>query len=329
MKLALVGATGLVGREMIDVLSETNLGETDFFPVASKRSKDIQISYKNKKYSVITIEELINKKPDLALFSAGSEVSKKWAPKLASIGCTVIDNSSFWRMSSDHKLIIPEINGLVLKKTDKIIANPNCSTIQLLMVLFPLHKKYHIDRVIVSTYQAVSGTGKKAVEQLKNEEVGVLKEMAYEHQIFRNVIPKCDSFLENGYTKEEMKITNETKKILDKNINISSTAVRVPVLRGHSESVNITFKREFELEDIYPLLEQAPGVTVYDSPDNNKYPMPILARKKNDVFVGRIRKDFSLKNSLNLWIVSDNLRKGAATNTIQIAEFIIKNKFIQ
>ena len=218
MKLAIVGATGLVGREMIDVLSEKDLGETDFFPVASKRSTDTQIFYKNKQYSVITIEELINKKPDLALFSAGSEVSKRWAPKLASIGCTVIDNSSFWRMSPDHKLIIPEINGRLLKKTDKIIANPNCSTIQLLMVLFPLHKKYHIDRVIVSTYQAVSGTGKKAVEQLKNEEVGVLKEMAYEHQIFRNVIPKCDSFLENGYTKEEMKITTKQRKYLTKTL---------------------------------------------------------------------------------------------------------------
>jgi aspartate-semialdehyde dehydrogenase len=265
---------------------------------------------------------------DLALFSAGGEVSKVWAPKLAAKGVKVIDNSSFWRMLEDHKLIVPEINGATLSREDMIIANPNCSTIQLVMALAPLHKKFGVKRVVVSTYQSITGTGVKAVQQLKNEENGIIGDLAYPHQIYQNALPHCDVFEENGYTKEEMKLTNETKKILDENIEVSATAVRVPVVWGHSESVNITFENDFDLNEVRFALSVMDGVEVLDNPQKNEYPMPITAHKKDAVFVGRIRRDFSQEKTLNMWIVADNLRKGAATNTVQIAEYLIKNSLV-
>ena len=264
----------------------------------------------------------------MALFSAGAEISKIWAPKLAKKGCKVIDNSSYWRMCSKHKLIVPEINGNQLSKEDMIIANPNCSTIQMVVALAPLHQKYHVKRVVISTYQSISGTGKKAVEQLQNEEKGITEEKAYPHHIYQNVLPHCDDFTENGYTKEEMKLTNETKKILDANIDVVATAVRVPVIRGHSESVNITFTNEFDLDEVRSVLNQMNGVTVIDNPKQNEYPMPINTYKSDEVFVGRIRRDFTQEKTLNMWIVSDNLRKGAATNTVQIAEHLIENRLV-
>ncbi len=326
MKLAIVGATGMVGREILDVIKERKLPVTELFLVASKKSRGKLILFNGVQYKIITLEELLLKNIDLALFSAGSEISKVWAPKLASKGVKVVDNSSFWRMGSNHKLIVPEINGAELSQSDMIISNPNCSTIQLVMVLAPLHKKFGVKRVIVSTYQAVSGTGKKAVEQLKNEEKNIVNETAYFHQIYQNVFPHCDEFTQNGYTKEEMKLTNETKKILDRDIDVVATAVRVPVVRGHSESVNITFEKRIDLDKIIFALKEMDGVTVVDNLVKNEYPTPIKSYKKDQVFVGRIRKDFTQKNTLNLWIVSDNLRKGAATNTVQIAEqLILKN----
>ncbi len=328
MKLAIVGVTGMVGREILEVLSERNFFVTELIPVASEKSCGNRISYNGKSYEIISLENLLKKDVDLALFSAGREISKVWAPKLAEKGCKVIDNSSYWRMCSKHKLIVPEINGGKLTKKDLIIANPNCSTIQLVMALAPLHKKFCIKRVVVSTYQAVSGTGKKAAEQLENEVNGIDAEMTYPYPIYQNVLPHCDDFIENGYTKEEMKLTNETKKILDKSIDVVATAVRVPVVRGHSESANITFENDFEIGEIKEALNQMPGIKVVDNPKNNEYPMPINSSKKDDVFVGRIRKDFTQEKTLNLWVVADNLRKGAATNAAQIAEYLINNTLL-
>lgn len=328
MKLAIVGATGMVGREMLEVLAQRSFPLTELIPVASEKSCGEQICFKKKKYKIISLDDLLNKEVDLALFSAGSEISKAWAPKLAEKGVKVIDNSSFWRLHSEHPLVIPEINGNTILKNNMIIANPNCSTIQLLMVLAPLHKMFSIKRVVVSTYQAVSGTGKLAVEQLKNEQNQFAGKMSYPHKIFQNIIPQCDDFVENGYTKEEMKLTNETKKILDPKIKVVATAVRVPVVRGHSESVNITFSEEFILDKVREILEKTEGLIVLDDMQKKEYPMPIKAQKKCEVFVGRIRRDFSAEKTLNLWIVADNLRKGAATNTIQIAEYLIKNRLL-
>ena len=328
MKLAIVGATGVVGREILEVISERRFPFTELFLVASERSCGKSILFEGKPREVISLSELLNKNVDLALFSAGQEIAKNWAPKLAAMGCRVVDNSSYWRMCSKHKLIIPEINGNQLLQEDFIIANPNCSTIQLAMVLAPLHERYVAKRAVVSTYQAVSGSGKKAIKQLKNEQNNTRGEMFYLHQIFQNVLPQCDDFAENGYTKEEMKITNEIKKIIDKNIDVVATAVRVPVFRGHSESVNITFENKFNVSEIRHILSQTSGVTVLDIPERKEYPMPINTSKKDEVFVGRIRKDFTQKNTLNVWIVADNLRKGAATNTVQIAEYLIATNFV-
>ena len=328
MKLAIVGATGLVGKEILKVIQERRFFYSELILVASKKSKGKEIIVNNKKHIVITIDELIEQNPELALLSAGSSLSKEWAPKLAEIGCKVVDNSSFWRMCSKHKLIIPEINGNQINNTDLIIANPNCSTIQLLAALYPLHKAYNIKRMVVSTYQSVTGTGKKAVDQLNNEEQGISGEMTYPHPIYRNALPHIDSFESNGYTKEEMKIINETHKILDPNILVTATAVRIPIEGGHCESVNVSFSKDFLIEDILKILEDTPGVIVEDDIDNNIYPMPIKTKGNDEVFVGRVRRDFSNPQTLNLWIVADNLRKGAATNTVQIAEYLVNQKFI-
>ena len=328
MKLAIVGVTGLVGQEMLEVLAERDFPISELILVASEKSCGRKISFQGQAYPIISLSELLERKMDLAFFSAGGVIAKIWAPKLAEIGCKVIDNSSFWRMHKNHKLIVPEINGNVLSDEDMIIANPNCSTIQLVMALAPLHKKYIIKRVVVSTYQSVTGTGRKAVEQLKNEEKGVDGEKAYPYQIYQNALPHCDDFTENGYTKEEMKLTNETKKILDKKIEVTATAVRVPVIGGHSESVNITFENDFDLDEIRITLNRMDGVTVVDNTSNNEYPMPINTHKKDAVYVGRIRRDFSQEKTLNMWVVADNLRKGAATNTVQIAEYLLKKNLI-
>ena len=325
MKLAIIGITGMVGREMLEVLNERNFHVTDLIPVASRKSCGKLIKFKNKNYKIISLSDLLEKKVDIALFSAGSDISKIWAPKLVEKGCKVIDNSSYWRMNKNYKLIVPEINGSTLCKDDMIISNPNCSTIQLVMALAPLHKKLIIDRVIVSTYQAVSGTGKKAIDQLNNEILEQNIDCIYPHQIYSNVLPQCDDFTDNGYTKEEMKLTLETKKILDDNINVVATAVRVPVFRGHSESVNISFTKEFTIDQIKKELDNMSGVRVMDDIVNNEYPMPINTTNQDLVFVGRIRRDFTNEKTLNLWIVADNLRKGAATNTVQIAEYLIEN----
>ena len=328
MKLALVGATGMVGQIMLKVLEERNFPVSNLIPVASKRSVGKTINFKGKNYKIISIESAIKEKPNIALFSAGGETSLKWAPKFAEQNTIVIDNSSAWRMDPNKKLIIPEINSFELTKEDKIISNPNCSTIQLLMILSPLHSKYGINRVIISTYQSITGTGMLAVNQLENEYQNKKGSMAYNYQIHKNAIPHCDVFQENGYTKEEMKLVNETHKILsDNNIGVTATAVRIPVIGGHSESVNIELKKSVHLSEIKNLLDSSPGVILEDDPKNNKYPMPVFAEGKNEVFVGRIRKDFSNPNTINLWIVADNLRKGAATNTIQIAEYIIKQNW--
>lgn len=328
MKLAIVGATGLVGKEILKVIQQRRFFYSELILVASNKSKGKEIIVNNKKHIVITIDELIEQPPELVLLSAGSSLSKEWAPKLAEIGCKVVDNSSFWRMCSKHKLIIPEINGNQINNTDLIIANPNCSTIQLLAALYPLHKAYNIKRMVVSTYQSVTGTGKKAVDQLNNEEQGIAGEMTYPHPIYRNALPHIDSFESNGYTKEEMKIINETHKILDPNILVTATAVRIPIEGGHCESVNVSFSKDFLIEDILKILEETPGVIVEDDIDNNIYPMPIRTKGKDEVFVGRVRRDFSNPQTLNLWIVADNLRKGAATNTVQIAEYLVNQKFI-
>ena len=329
MKVAVVGATGMVGQVMLKVLAERNFPLTEFIPVASERSVGKKITFQEKSYTVVGLSTAVEMKADVALFSAGGETSLEWAPKFATAGTTVIDNSSAWRMDTTKKLVIPEINADQLTPKDKIIANPNCSTIQMLVALAPLQDKYGIKRLVISTYQSITGTGVKAIQQLENEYEGKQGEMAYPYPIHRNAIPHCDNFQENGYTKEEMKLVKETHKILsDDSIGVTATAIRIPVVGGHSESVNVQLKKEASVQEIQTLLNQTPGVIVQDNPDTNTYPMPIYAEGKNDVFVGRIRKDFSQENTFNLWIVSDNLRKGAATNTIQIAEYLVAQGWV-
>jgi aspartate-semialdehyde dehydrogenase len=329
MKVAVVGATGMVGSVMLKVLEERNFPVSELIPVASEKSIGKKMTYKGESYTVVGLETAVEMKPDVAIFSAGGSTSLEWAPKFAEAGSTVIDNSSAWRMDPNKKLIIPEINAHELTADDKIIANPNCSTIQMLMVLSPLHKKYNLKRVVVSTYQSISGTGVKAVEQLENERNGIDGAMAYPYPIDKNCLPHCDDFTENGYTKEEMKLTNETKKILsDDSVNVTATAVRIPVSGGHSESLNLEFENDFEVEEIKALLGGLDGITLKDDPLNNIYPMCRFAEGKDDVFVGRIRRDESQANSLNMWVVADNLRKGAATNAVQIAEYLVEHKLI-
>jgi len=336
MKVAVVGATGLVGSKMLQVLAERNFPVSEIIPVASERSVGKEVTFKGKKYKVVSMLDAIAAKPDVAIFSAGGGTSLEWAPKFAEAGITVVDNSSAWRMDPTKKLVVPEINADVLTKNDKIIANPNCSTIQMVVALNPLHKKYKVKRVVVSTYQSVTGTGRTAVDQLKAErekEVtgvnGGEYAMAYKYPIDLNAIPQIDVFLENGYTKEEMKMVNETKKIMrDDSIRITATTVRIPVMGGHSESVNIEFENEFDIEEVKQLLCKAPGVVLVDDPANQKYPMPMDAHEKDEVFVGRLRRDETQPRTLNMWIVSDNLRKGAATNAVQIAEYLRENSLL-
>ena len=329
MKVAVVGATGLVGTKMLDVLAERNFPVTELIPVASEKSIGKKISFKGLEYAVVGMQAAIDAKPDVALFSAGGNTSLEWAPKFAAAGITVIDNSSAWRMDPEKKLIVPEVNANELTAADKIIANPNCSTIQLVVVLKPLHDKYKIKRVVVSTYQSVTGTGIKAVAQLMNERKGIEGEMAYKYPIDMNAIPHIDVFLDNGYTKEEMKMTNETKKIMgDDSILLTATCVRIPTIGGHSESVNIEFENEFDVEDVKKLLSNSPGLKLKDDVANFIYPMPLTAHDKDDTFVGRIRRDETQANTMNCWIVSDNLRKGAATNAVQIAEYLVEKKFV-
>lgn len=329
MKLAVVGATGLVGGEILEVLDERNFRYDELFLVASERSVGKKIDYKGKTYSVIALADAVAKKPDVAIFSAGGGTSLEWAPKFAEVGTIVIDNSSAWRMSPKHKLIVPEINAHELKIDHRIIANPNCSTIQMVVPLKPLYDKYKIKRIVVSTYQSVTGTGKAAVDQLMDERAGRDGKKVYPHTIDMNVLPHIDVFLENGYTKEEMKMVNETKKIFsDDSIQVTATTVRLPVMGGHSESVNVEFESEFDLDEVKELLAKAEGVIVHDDVKNNIYPMPLEAHKKDEVFVGRIRRDESQPKTLNLWIVADNLRKGAATNAVQIAEYMVANNLV-
>ena len=329
MKVAVVGATGMVGRVMIKVLEERKFPISELLPVASKKSIGKKVIYNNQPYEVISMEDAIKQRPDIAIFSAGGSTSLEFAPKFADVGTTVIDNSSAWRMHEGVKLVVPEINANELTTEDKIIANPNCSTIQLVMVLKPLHDKYGIKRCVVSTYQSITGTGVKAVEQLRNELAGEKGEMAYPYPIHRNAIPHCDIFLDNAYTKEEMKLINETQKILDDySIRVTATAIRIPVVGGHSESINVELKKDFDLAEIRKLLIDSPGIVVQDNPVTNTYPMPIYAAGKNEVFVGRIRKDESQDKTINLWVVADNLRKGAATNAIQIAEYLLQESFV-
>lgn len=330
MKIAVVGATGLVGTKMLQVLAERRFPVTELIPVASEKSKGKEVEFAGKKYKVVTAPEAIAMKPVIAIFSAGGSTSLEWAPKFAEAGITVIDNSSAWRMDPSKKLIVPEINADALTKDDKIIANPNCSTIQMVVALNPLHLKYKIKRIVVSTYQSVTGTGKKAVDQLMNERSGTKGEMAYAYQIDMNAIPHIDVFLENGYTKEEMKMVNETKKIMrDDTIRLTATTVRIPVMGGHSEAANVEFENEFDLEEVRSLLEHAPGVKVLDDVKNLQYPMPLIhAHDSDDVFVGRLRRDETQPKTLNMWIVSDNLRKGAATNAVQIAEYLVEKGLV-
>lgn len=329
MKIAVVGATGMVGEVMLQVLTERNFPVTELIPVASEKSVGKEVEFKGKIYKVVGMQTAIDMKPEIAIFSAGGDTSKEWAPKFAEAGTTVIDNSSAWRMDPTKKLVVPEINASVLTKEDKIIANPNCSTIQMVMVLAPLHQKYDIKRVIVSTYQSITGTGVKAVRQLENEYAGIQGEMAYKYPIHRNLIPQCDVFEDNGYTKEEMKLVRETQKILDdKTIAVTATAVRVPVVGGHSEAVNVEFENDFDVTEVRTMLHHTSGVTVQDNIDTFTFPMPLYAEGKNDVFVGRIRRDESQPNTLNMWIVADNLRKGAATNAVQIAEYLVEHKLV-
>ncbi|WP_299170832.1 aspartate-semialdehyde dehydrogenase [uncultured Allomuricauda sp.] len=329
MKVAVVGATGMVGEVMLKVLAERNFPITELLLVASERSVGKKLTYKGETFTVIGLDDAITAQPDIAIFSAGGGTSLEWAPKFAQVGSTVIDNSSAWRMDPTKKLVVPEINAHELTTEDKIIANPNCSTIQMVMALDPLHKKYQMKRVVVSTYQSVSGTGVKAVQQLENEIAGIEGEMAYPYPIGRNALPHCDVFMENGYTKEEMKLAREPQKILnDRTFSVSATAVRIPTAGGHSESVNVEFHNDFDLDEVRKLLSETPGVTVQDNPDTNTYPMPIYAHDKDDVFVGRIRRDETQPNTLNMWVVSDNLRKGAATNAVQIAEYLVENSLV-
>jgi aspartate-semialdehyde dehydrogenase len=324
MKVAVIGATGMVGNVLLQVLREQNFPITELIPVASEKSVGTEIDFGGLKFKVVGMETAVNMRPDVAIFSAGGDTSLEWAPKFAEVGTTVIDNSSAWRMDPTKKLIVPEINGNELTANDKIIANPNCSTIQLVLTLAPLHKAYKVKRVVVSTYQSITGTGVKAVQQMENERNGISGDMAYNYPIDKNCIPQCDSFVDNGYTKEEMKLTNETKKILDPSINVTATAVRVPVVGGHSEAVNIEFENDFDLADVRKLLHEQGGITLKDDPTTYSYPMPKYAEGKDDVFVGRIRRDESQANTLNLWIVADNLRKGAATNAVQIGKLLIE-----
>ncbi|MCL5127167.1 MULTISPECIES: aspartate-semialdehyde dehydrogenase [unclassified Algibacter] len=329
MKIAVVGATGMVGEVMLKVLEERNFPVTELLLVASERSVGKKLTFKNKEYTVIGLADAVAAKPHIAIFSAGGETSEEWAPKFAAVGTTVVDNSSAWRMDPTKKLVVPEINASELTKEDKIIANPNCSTIQMVMALAPLHSKYKMKRVVVSTYQSVSGTGVKAVKQLENEIAGIEGEMAYPYPIGRNALPHCDVFLENGYTKEEMKLANEPQKIFnDRSFSVSATAVRIPTAGGHSESVNVEFENDFDLADVRKLLSEMPGVVLQDDTSKNVYPMPIFAHDKDEVFVGRLRRDETQPNTLNMWIVADNLRKGAATNTVQIAEYLVANNLV-
>jgi len=329
MKIAIIGATGLVGNVMLEVLSERGLSYDELILVASERSVGKVVRFGDKQYTIHSLEQALEQKPDLALFSAGGETSLLWAPKFAAVGTRVIDNSSAWRMDESKKLIVPEVNGSDLNTDDYIIANPNCSTIQMVMALAPLHKKYKIKRLVISTYQSVSGTGIKAVRQLENEMKNIDGEMAYPHPIHKNALPHCDVFLDNGYTKEEMKLVNETQKILgDKSISVTATAVRIPTAGGHSESLNIEFERDFKISDVMEILGNTDGVVLEDDVHNNVYPMPVNAHNKDEVFVGRIRRDESQDNTLNMWVVADNLRKGAATNTVQIAEYLIANNLL-
>ena len=329
MKIAVVGATGLVGSKMLQVLEERNFPVTELIPVASEKSIGKEITFKNKKYKVVSAQDAIAAKPDIALFSAGGNTSLALAPGFAEAGITVIDNSSAWRMDPSKKLVVPEVNAGVLTSKDKIIANPNCSTIQMVLVLSPLHKKYKIKRVVVSTYQSVTGTGVKAVQQMENERNNIKGEMAYKYPIDKNALPHIDVFLDNGYTKEEMKMVNETRKIIgDQTIALTATCVRIPVVGGHSESVNIEFENDFDLSEVREILSKAPGVVVQDDVENFIYPMPLTAHEKDETFVGRIRRDETQPNTLNCWIVSDNLRKGAATNAVQIAEYLVSNKLL-
>jgi len=329
MKIAVVGATGLVGSKMLQILEERNFPVTELIPVASEKSIGKEVTFKNKKYKVVSAEDAIASKPEIALFSAGGNTSLLLAPKFAEAGITVIDNSSAWRMDPSKKLVVPEVNANVLTKEDKIIANPNCSTIQMVLVLNPLHKKYKIKRVVVSTYQSVTGTGVKAVQQMENERNNIKGEMAYKYPIDKNALPHIDVFLENGYTKEEMKMVNETRKIIgDDTIQLTATCVRIPVVGGHSESVNIEFENDFNINEVREILSASPGVVVQDDLDNFIYPMPLTAHEKDDTFVGRIRRDESQPNTLNCWIVSDNLRKGAATNAVQIAEYLVEKGIV-
>ena len=329
MKLAVVGATGLVGTEILEVLAEHNFPYDELLLVASERSVGKQIEYKGKKHTVIGLAEAVAAKPKIAIFSAGGSTSLEWAPKFAQAGTFVIDNSSAWRMDPSKKLVVPEINAKEISASDKIIANPNCSTIQMVIALEPLRQRYGIKRIVVSTYQSVTGTGKAAVDQMMAERAGETPQMIYPHKIDMNVLPHIDIFQPNGYTKEEMKMINETKKIFsDNTINVTATTVRIPTMGGHSESVNVEFKEDFDLAEVRTLLESAPGVIVQDDPANFVYPMPITAHKKDEVFVGRLRRDESQANTLNMWIVADNLRKGAATNAVQIAEYLLENKLV-
>ena len=329
MRIAVVGVTGMVGKVMLDVLTERNIRITELIPVASEKSIGKTILFKGENLEVIGLAEALNTQPNIALFSAGGDTSLEWAPKFAENGTTVIDNSSAWRMKKHIKLVIPEINASKLTSTDKIIANPNCSTIQMVMAIAPLHKAFKIKRLVISTYQSITGTGVKAVDQLDNEMNNKIGEKAYPYQIHKNALPQCDVFVKNDYTKEEMKLVQETHKILeDSSIGITATAIRIPVIGGHSESVNIEFKLKYDIKKVRTILDQTIGVEVIDDPKKNLYPMPINAKGKDEVFVGRIRRDESVENGLNLWIVSDNLRKGAATNTIQIAEYLIHNNIV-
>jgi len=327
MKIAVVGATGMVGRTMMKVLEERDFPVSQILPAASEKSVGKEVIFKGNPVKVVSVQEAVDSKPEFAIFSAGASISKEWAPRFAKNGTVVIDNSSFWRMDKNVPLIVPEINSHVIKKGDKIIANPNCSTIQMVMALAPLHRKYQIKRLVISTYQSVTGTGVKAVAQMENERAGIKGEMVYAHQIDKNCFPHGGTFQPDGYTTEEQKLIDETRKILeDQTIQVTATVVRIPVVGGHSEAVNIEFEKDFKIEDVIDLLANFPGVVVYDNPAENKYPMPVHAHNKDEVFVGRIRRDLSREKCLNLWIVSDNIRKGAATNAVQIAEYMADNK---
>ncbi|WP_226391257.1 aspartate-semialdehyde dehydrogenase [Penaeicola halotolerans] len=329
MKLAVVGATGLVGGEILKVLAERNFKFDELLLVASERSAGKKMTFNGQEYTVISMADAVNQKPDIAIFSAGGGTSLEWAPKFAEVGTIVVDNSSAWRMDPSKKLVVPEINAKSLRIDDRIIANPNCSTIQMVLVLAPLHAKYQIKRVVVSTYQSVTGTGKAAVDQMMDERAGIDGPKVYPHKIDLNVLPHIDVFMDNGYTKEEMKMVNETKKILgDDSVKVTATTVRIPTMGGHSESVNIEFAKEFDLEEVKQILANTPGVVLQDDPKNNVYPMPLTAHGKDEVFVGRIRRDETQERSINMWIVADNLRKGAATNAVQIAEYLVEHSLV-